>query len=201
MATPRKTAKAAEQLKVSQIGDFRERVGGLQKLPSGMVVTVRNPGGLTAFIANGTIPNSLLKIVQQAMQGEQSKEELLAKATDLTKDMDSVRDMMELMNIVVAQVIVNPPVRMTPTEEDVTKWNILHPEAPVNVPQDLRDEANYLYTDEIEELDKQFLFAWVSGGTRDLEKFLQQHNGNVDALSAVQGSPAGTKPRDGADAG
>ncbi|AVR56920.1 hypothetical protein PBI_TRISCUIT_47 [Microbacterium phage Triscuit] len=201
MATPRKTAKAAEQLRVSQIGDFRERLGGLQKLPSGLVVTVRNPGGLTAFIANGTIPNSLLKIVQTAMQGEQTKEDLVAKATDLSKDMDSIKDMMSLMNIVTAQVIVNPPVRMTPTEDDVTKWNILHPDEPVNSPQELRDEANYLYVDEIEELDKQFLFAWVSGGTRDLEKFLLEHQRNVDAVSAEQGSQAGAKSHDGADAG
>lgn len=201
MATPRKNAKAAEELRVSQIGDFRQRLGGLQKLPSGLVVTVRNPGGLTAFIANGTIPNSLLKIVQTALNGDKSKEELLSSASDITKDTDSIRDVMQLMNIVTAHVIVNPPVRLAPTEEDVTKWNILHPEDQVKSPEELRDEDNYLYVDEIEELDKQFLFAWISGGTRDVEKFREQHSSNVVALSAVQGSEAGSQSGDGADAG
>jgi hypothetical protein len=200
MATPRKTAKAAEQLRVSQIGDFKERLGGLQKLPSDLVVKVRNPGGLTAFVASGKIPNSLLRIVQDALSGEESKESLVNKAKDLSKDMDSIRDMMELMNIVTAEVIVQPDVRMAPTDEDVTRWNLLHPEDQVKKPEDLREEE-VLYTDEIDELDKQFLFQWVTGGTRDLEKFRQQHERNVDVVSSVEGDASSTKPKSGTDAG
>lgn len=200
MATPRKAAKAAEQLRVSQIGDFKERLGGLQKLPSDLVVKVRNPGGLTAFIANGTIPNSLLKIVQDAMNTNASKEELVNNAKNLGKDIDSIKDLMELMNIVASQVIVEPVCRLVPTEEDVTRHNLLNPTATVSTPEQLRDDS-VLYVDDIEELDKQFLFQWVSGGTRDLEKFRKQHEDNVAAVSPGEGPEDGAKPDDGADAG
>ena len=200
MATARKTASAAEQMKVSQIGDFRSRMRATLELPSGLFVKVKNPGGLTAFIANGTIPNSLLQVVQSALN-EGSKEDAVKQAATLAKDVESMNDMMRLLDIVAVNVIKEPAVQLAPTPDDVKRHNLLFPENQVEDPDDLRDEDKYLYTDEIEDLDKQFLFQWVTGGTKDLEKFRQQQESNVAALSAVHEAEAGTKPRNGADAG
>ncbi|MEG2887248.1 MAG: hypothetical protein RR853_08995 [Aurantimicrobium sp.] len=201
MAAPRKTASKAEALRVSQIGDFKERVGGLQQLPSGLVVKVRNPGGLTAFIANGTIPNSLLNIVQDTLSDDLSKEEMVKKATDLKNDMESIGDMMQLMDIIAQQVIVEPKCMPVPTEDDVTRHNLLNPNDQVSSPADLRDDEGTLYIDEIDGLDKQFLFQWVTGGTRDLEKFRKEHERNVAAVSAKPGSADSAQPALGADNG
>lgn len=198
MATPRKNASKAEQLRVSQIGDFKARIGGIQQLPSGLVVKVRNPGGLTAFIANGTIPNSLLTIVKDTLDQSLSKEEMVKKANALAEDLDSMGDVMKLMDIITYQVITEPKVRPIPTEDDVTRHNILNPEDQVSTPDDLRSD-DVLYVDEIDQEDKQFLFQWITGGTRDLESFREQHERNVALVSAGQGSEDAAVSDDGAD--
>ena len=188
MANARKTASQAEKNRISQIGDFRARLGGPQELPSGLTVVVKNPGGLTAFIANGSIPNSLLTIVKSTLDKNLSKEEVIKNATDMSKDLDSIGDMMQLMNIVVQKVITKPAVAHVPTEEDLERHNILNPDNQLTNPEELRKPDEFLYTDEIEEADKMFLFQWVTGGTRDLETFRKEHERNVALVSAEQGS-------------
>jgi len=198
MATPRKNASKAEQLRVSQIGDFKSRVSGIQELPSGLVVKVRNPGGLTAFIANGSIPNSLLTIVKSTMDTNMSKDDMVSQARELTSDLDSIGEMMQLMNIIAAQVIVEPQVRLTPTQEDVDRHNLLSPSSQVSTPEELRQD-DVVYTDEIDDLDKQFLFQWITGGTRDLERFREQHERSLAAVSAEQGSESAALENAGAN--
>lgn len=199
MATPRKNASQAEQLRVSQIGDFRARMGGIIELPTGLVVKAKNPGGLTAFIANGSIPNSLLAIVQKALNG--GKADVAKEAAKIADDTESLGEMVQLFDIVCVEVIKEPKVRLAPTEADVTKHNILFPEDQVSDPYDLRKEDEFLYTDEIEMIDKQFLFQWITGGTRDLEKFRKEYESNLATLSAVQADASGAEPGDGTDAG
>jgi hypothetical protein len=200
MATARKSASQAEQIRVSQIGDFRERMGGKIELPSGLVVKAKNPGGLTAFIANGTIPNSLLAIVQKALKGGNTGD-AMEEASKLADDVDSLGEMIELMDVVTAQVIQEPKVRRAPTQADVDRHNLLFPENQVTEPDELRKEDEFLYTDEIELMDKQFLFQWISGGTRDLETFRQKYESNVAAVSAIPGSAGAAESGDGANAG
>lgn len=197
MASRKKTASEAEQLRVSQIGDFKARVRGVFELPSGLVVKLKNPGGLQAFIANGTIPNSLLGIVQEALTS--GKDNTAAKAQDLAKDLDSLGDMMRLLDVVASQTIIEPPCRLAPTVDDVKRWNMLHPEDQKETPEDLRDDEKYLYTDDIDELDKQFIMQWVTGGTRDLEQFRKEHAANVAAVSASEGPADTSTPDAGAD--
>src|SRR6478752_7759254 len=71
MAT-RKAEKEAEELRISQIGDWKKRIGGTMTMPSGLVVQVRNPGGLQVFLGEGNIPNSLLKIIKESLKKGQA---------------------------------------------------------------------------------------------------------------------------------
>lgn len=189
MATARKTAAKAEQLRVSQIGDFKSRMGGLMELPSGLVMKLKNPGGLQSFIANGTIPNSLLGIVQDGLKGKSGVEATQA-AAKIADDVDSLADMLKMLDVVMIQTAKDPQVFAVPTEDDVERHNILNrddPEKQVSTPDDLRKD-DLLYVDEVEQLDKQFVFQWVSGGVRDLETFRAQLESNVAAVSAEQRS-------------
>lgn len=181
MATARKNASKAEQLRVSQIGDFKARMGGIMELPSGLVVKAKNPGGLQAFIANGTIPNSLLVVVQKALNsGTKSS---TAEVKEIAKDIDSLSEMMALLDVVATSTIIEPKVHKVPTQDDVDRHNILFEDNQVSTPDELRKDE-LLYTDEIEMMDKQFLFQWISGGTRDLETFREQYKSNVASVSA-----------------
>lgn len=123
------------------------------------------------------------------------------EAAKLADDLDSLGQMMELLDVVTVQVVKEPKVKPAPTQADVDRHNLLFPENPKSDPDDLRDEENYLYTDEIDTMDKQFLFQWISGGTRDLETFRQQYESNVAAVSAEQGSVSSTESAPGSDAG
>ena len=189
MATARKTAERAEQLRVSQIGDFKSRMGGVMELPSGLVMKLKNPGGLQAFIANGTIPNSLLGMVQDGLRGKTGVDAAKA-AADLANDLDSLGDMLKMLDLVIVQAAKEPRVYPVPTPDDLERYNIMHPNDQLESVDDLRElhDDDRLYTDEIQELDKQFVFQWVSGGVRDLATFRAQLESHVDDISAVEGS-------------
>lgn len=178
--------KKAQQLRVSQIGDFKSRMGGIMELPSGLIMKLKNPGGLQSFIANGTIPNSLLGIVQEGLQGKTGVDAAKA-ANELSKDMNSIGEMITMLDLVFVQTAKEPKVYPAPTDEDLERHNILNPTKKLEDVDDLRDDDR-LYVDEIDQTDKQFVFQWVSGGVRDLETFRAELASNVADLSASEGS-------------
>lgn len=179
-------AKAAEQLRISQIGDFKKRMGGVMELPSGVVVKLKNPGGMRAFLGADNIPNSLMVIIDKALKTKQAPkvEDIIGEGGKIDPAM--MRDMMSLFDIVALQTIVEPPVLPAPTQADVTAWNEQHPDDPKLDPEQLRDE-NLLYIDEFPDDDKQFIFQWVTGGVKDLETFRKRQQEGVDSLGSVAG--------------
>lgn len=159
----------AKELKISQVGDFKKRLGGVFELPSGLVMRLRNPGGVSAFLANGTIPNSLMQVVQEHIdKGQGVQPEEIAKAGQ-AMDPKMMEEMIEALNSIIIQCAVEPTVLPKPESEDD------------------RDE-DQLYADEIPDDDKMFVFQWVSGGTSDLEQFRRQHGQAMDDLAAVAGA-------------
>lgn len=176
-----KTAKA-EELRISQIGDFKKRLGGVMELPSGLVVRLRNPGGLRAFMSKGNIPNSLMVIIQKALDKGTSPEvdELMPEGKVDPKLMD---DMMDMMDTIAIATIVEPKLHNKLTEDDLVAWNKTNPNDQLNEVEELR-QADRLYVDELPDDDKQFIFQWISGGTRDLEIFRQQSDASLDSVVA-----------------
>ena len=184
MAT-RSTQKKAEELRISQIGDFKNRIGGTQELPSGFTVKVRNPGGLQAFLGSGTIPNSLMPLIQKALKAGKAPDakDFLSKEGEV--DPALLTDMFVMMDNIAVQCIVEPRIHPKLTSADVEKWNAENPDKQVRDPEDLR-RADQLYVDELPIDDKQFLMQWVMGGTRDLETFRQQQLAGVDDVATKQ---------------
>jgi len=160
MGTSGNPAKAAEA-KISSASEFKKKRAGVIELPSGMTVRLRNPGGLRIFMANGSIPNSLMPLVKEALD---SGTEMDAKKTSDVVDQDTITEMMEMMDRIAVTCFVEP--RCYPVPEDDA----------------LRDD-NLLYADEVEDEDKMFIFQWVSGGTEDVATFRAKQASNVAALS------------------
>lgn len=180
----KRAAQEAEALRISQVGDFKKRLGGILQLPSGVAVKVRNPGGLRAFLGSGLIPNSLMKIIQEGLDKGSGKNIASAIVKDGQIDPEMMNDMMSMMDNIAVKVIVEPVVHPTLTENDLIEWNNTHPDDVKETVEQLRRDDR-LYADELPDDDKMFLFQWVSGGTRDLETFRQQHAAGVDALPAI----------------
>jgi len=159
-------ARRADELKISQVGDFKKRIGGVMRLPSGAVVKVRNPGGLRVFLNGGMIPNSLMTIVKRALdEGKGINENDILNAEG-SIDPEMLTDMTALLDNVVVACVVTPQVLPIPENED-----------------DRDDEL--LYADEFPDDDKMFLFQWLTGGTSDLEQFRLGQQQGVAALESV----------------
>lgn len=201
MAT-RSTAKKAEQSRISQIGDFKKRIGGELELPSGLTIKWRNPGGLRAFMAAGKIPNVLLNQVDRALKGGPEAQAALENdmIQKLQEDPEMINQLMELYDDVAIKCFVQPRLHPVPTMDDVEANNLQFPEAPVEDPEELRSDDK-LYVDEIPDDDKAYLFSLLSGGVQDLERFRQEHQIDVDRLARVSGVVGQPVVDSGADAG
>ncbi len=156
-------AKAAE-LKISTVGDFKNRIGGIFQLPSGMVVRLRNPGGLTMFLSSGNIPNSLMSVVKSAMSkgkgvedvnlsDEQKEEKLEAEFSEVLKDdPDAINEMAKMMDNIAVRCMIQPKCHPVPSKEE-------------------EREDHLLYADEVDLRDKQWMFQWITSGVKELEPF------------------------------
>lgn len=201
MAT-RKAAAKAEQARISQIGDFKSRVGGVIELPSGFIVRWRNPGGLRVFLASGKIPNALMPVVEKALKGgkgaQADMEETVVK--QLNENPDMVKELMSMYDAVALKCIIEPKIYPVPDEAMVEAWNAAHPDDPVDDPEDLRYEDR-LYVDEVPDDDKAYLFGLISGGVKDLETFRREREIDVASLARVSGVVGHPVADSGVDAG
>jgi hypothetical protein len=127
-------------------------------LPSGKVMRIRSVG-FQAFLKAGIVPNSLMSIVESAVNEGNEPE-----VNDLVGDSSSLNDMLAMVDEVVVFVALDPEVKRVPKTE-----------------KDRRD--NILYVDEVDEDDKQFIFGVCTGGTRDVEQFRQQ---SANVVASVQ---------------
>ena len=158
MAAPRKTAAkktvAPQPSSPPEIADVSswKKPAEPTMLPSGKWVVIRRVG-MKAFILNGTIPNSLMSIVQGALEtGVGPKDEELMK--EMLGDPEKLAEFIGMLDAAVVNAMVNPRVYPTPLDESE------------------RDDDR-LYADEIDEADKMAIFQVAVGGTVDLEQFRQ----------------------------
>jgi hypothetical protein len=201
MATTRKAVAKAEERRISQIGDFKNRMGGILELPSGLVIKWRNPGGLRVFMAGGKIPNALLPIVDQALKGgkgveDDATQEMIAKLQD---DPQMIAQMMDMYDDVAIKCFVEPRLYRVPDQNDLDAWNLKNDDD-LEDPEELRRDDR-LYVDEIPDDDKAYLFQLLSGGVRDLDRFRQERQIDVDHLARVSGVIGTTVGETGTDQG
>lgn len=177
-----KAVRKANELKISQVGDFKKRIGGIFELPSGMVVRLRNPGGLAAFSGTDTIPNSLMSIVSQGLESNKKGIDQAKLLEQIKEDPETIHQMSKMIDGIALRTIVEPRVHPAPTNDDLLVWNQENPEMTHSHPDDLRDDE-LLYVDEVPTTDKQFIFQWITSGVADLATFRKQLEQSVAELS------------------
>lgn len=191
MAVSRSKTAKAEERRISQIGDFKHRMGGEMELPSGFVVKVRNPGGLRAFVGNGTIPNSLMLIIQKGIKKGSAaglEDEIMPDGKLDTKMMAEMND---LMDTIAMNTIVDPKIAPKLTQVDLDRYNELNGTTFTDI-EDIRSDE-VLYIDELPEDDKAFIFQWIQGGTRDLEEFRRKLEQNLAVVAKKSSSSGATE--------
>jgi len=145
------TKKQPQDRKPSSAADFKKRVRTTLELPSGLVVKVKNPGGMQAYLSQGKIPNTLLPLVQQGIKQGGVDQAEVGKAIE---DPAAIADMLDLVNTMVIDTCVEPRVYPAPEDEDD------------------RDD-DLVYIDEMSDSDRMFIFNWVNSGVTDLARFRQ----------------------------
>lgn len=166
--------------------------GGLPvELPSGLTFLVRRPG-VESFVKAGIIPNSLLGVVQEALEKGKDEKAAEVELSELTKQMlsgEQVTDIMTLTDEVVERCVVQPTVHPITKREEI------------QAREDLKDDdkasviASMLFIDEIVMEDKLFIFAYVTGGTADLAAFREQTAASVATVQhGDSASPKAKRP-------
>ena len=163
MGTSGNPAKKAKELKISQVGDFKKRISGVFELPSGLVMRLKNPGGMQALMAAGLIPNSLMTTITESInKGKSTKPDDIIPSGGV--DSSFLNEMTTMLNEIIVRCAVEPTVEPIPTNE-------------------AERLDTQLYADEIPDDDKMFVFQWLSGGTADLEKFREEHEAGLASVA------------------
>lgn len=163
---------------------WKKAISGVElSLPSGNTCLARRVE-LRRLLNAGVIPNSLMDIVKEALKGKKLAADTMADDIDL--DPAKLNDMLAFMDQVVIDCVLNPKVRPIPYRATGAGNG-----EKVVVPFEERDEEQ-LYIDEVDELDKQFVFNFAVGGTSDVERFRgeqEEQLASVHAGTSLEGSP------------
>lgn len=135
-------------------------------VPSGNTCLVQAPG-LQVFIKSGMIPNSLMPIIQDAMNKGRAPGNT---DFDLEKNPEMLEEIMDLMDAITVYCVVEPAVHETPVDA-----------AGKPIPFAQRDPET-LYVDEVDFQDKTFIFQFAVGGTSDLEKFRAELDEHMETV-------------------
>jgi hypothetical protein len=182
-ATGRVTPK--KQKKVTTATAWKSGKTYELEVPSGNVCLVKKPDGLKAFLASGTIPNSLMPLVQEALDNDAKDGQIDMKA--ILTDPEKINDLIAMVDSITVNVVVEPKVHPVPVRSDSGP-----------IPLDERDEE-LLYVDEVDLEDKMFILNWAMGGVNDLAQFREATTTNVESLVGEQGLPDSTLIVSGAD--
>lgn len=134
-------------------------------LPSGNVCLAKRPG-MDTMMAHGKVPNTLMPVIQDAIKKAKGGKDVTTADLDLASlydDPEKMASILDFQNAVVLATVIEPPLLPVPAAESE------------------RDE-DLLYIDEIDVLDRSFLFQWAMGGSADLERF---RSGLAEALADI----------------
>lgn len=199
--TPKSPRAKAKPTKATSASDWKKQSSQLPlvETPTGKWIKFKRVG-MTKFLEGGFLPDSLAAAVRREIKSAKSKGGKRSSDTEimqeLTQDMspEDMMDMMASMDRIVVAVMVEPKFvwhrRLVHEEPDdpssPVKLDAKGREVTEEIPEeDRRDDV--VYTDEMEQEDKNFVFQAAVGGSTDLARFRAQSAAVVDALSAGQG--------------
>jgi hypothetical protein len=184
MATSQKSKKRTHER--SSARSWKRNRGEDVSLPSGEVALIKRPGP-AAILAQNILPDTLQPIVQQAVRtGRGLPPE---KVNDIINTPEGLASVIDAMDRVMVTCVLEPKVayhKRLRVDENGAVVKEKGKEVWEVIPEDERDTDTFIYTDEVEEADKMFIFNYAVGGTRDLERFRGEQQQRMGDLSAVR---------------
>lgn len=173
MASPQQNQRQAAVTRASDVSAFKARVMQDLELPSGNICQVRRMG-MTMLLRKGVIPNSLLPMLQQA-QGKDKDSISRTELVEILEDPTKIDDMMGMYDKIVCLVVNQPKVYPLPEDE-------------------VERDPERLYVDEIDDEDKQHIATWAMSGTKAMEPFRDEQDGDVAGRQDSNPVEPKTKP-------
>lgn len=155
-AKARLESASAEEVTAASTWRKQASEGTPLRVPSGNVCLVRNGTGMEAFIRNGKIPNGLIPIVEEAI--DKGKPPKLDKTQAMNTEL--IGEIVLLADNIAVYMVLEPRLKEVPLDEDGSE-----------IPMADREVGDFLYVDEVDFMDKMFIFNYAVGGTTDLETF------------------------------
>lgn len=202
MAASAKNKRSGNPSKRSSAKTWKRNKGEDLTLPSGNVALIGRPGPAT-LLNGGVLPDTLMPIVEKAIKsgkGMRSQDN-----ADIMKDPEKVLAALDAMDRLMVVVVEDPKpayhrhnVAKSKVPESVTPGNA-HEEWE-DIPESARNgeecpdcgethphSDDTIYTNEVDLMDKIFIFNFAVGGTRDLERFRGELGDGMGALFAGEG--------------
>lgn len=133
--------------KATSARDWKKKSKGEEvEVPSGNIALVR-PLGMDVFLKKGVIPNSLMPIVQKALNDKTAP-----SREDIKFDPDNLEEVITMADTIVCNIMIEPKVSPVPPEDQERKEDVL-------------------YVDEVDFEDKMFLFSWAMRSADELKPF------------------------------
>lgn len=175
--------------KPTPVGEWKGRLkvnGTPLELPSGNTALVKQVSP-AAFLQSGMIPDPIRPIIFKAIN---EKKGLPPKtAQKMIDDPKLLSSAMELMDKTLCNVVIEPEIMMPPKCKQCGEYAVTpqhdkeQPTYSHSYQEGERDES-ILYADEVDMMDKQFIFQWVMGGTKQIESFREELAESVGSVSA-----------------
>lgn len=173
----------------SSVAAWKKNIGVELPLPSGNVAFVKRPG-ITTLLAEGVFPDSIVGVITEqinvrsgkaAPKKPQDRRRKVDGSDDsdanfmkeISGDPEKLRAMMIAVDKILALVCIQPPV--------VVHWKGEDPRTG-RIPASERSN-DVVYTDEVDENDKMFVFNFAVGGSDDLAAFRAATDAAVGSLS------------------
>ncbi len=155
------------------------------EMPSGQLAQVRRPG-VQQLIALGILENAdgLSAIVDQK-HIKRVKGTAQIDGKSLLKDPKNMLTIMQMVDKVTARMVVQPIVREPFVDEPTGELG----ETKKRPIRDDERQDGVVYTDNIEFMDRMFIFQFAVGGSTDLAQFRERFASALGSLEAQQGVP------------
>lgn len=209
MATPSsaKEIKARANRQPTTAKQWKKRKAQVIELPSGVYATIRRPG-MEKFLEAGFLPDALASVMREQLQKAKGRPDRKLNEKEILEKFDEndVNEMLDTMDRVAAYCMTEPPCQWhkrplmaaeeggEPAQLKDSKGNDLYEV----IPDDDRDE-DVVYTDDIDQEDKNFIFQYAVGGSADLARFRATEQSFVDAMAASRSVVHEAEPDSRAD--
>lgn len=172
------------------------------ELPSGNYAYIKRPG-MEKFLSAGFMPDSLQTFIRKEIAQASGKPDRKVSLADFTLEEGELDVYMDAMDRVCAFVFVEPEVRWHKElvyEEDgkTPTLDKYGHEVTREIVEEDRDE-DVLYTDDLDQEDKMFVFQYATGGSADLTRFRTATDALVAALPAGGSVEHAPEPASAAD--